>query len=156
VKISVISVGNKMPAWVKMGVKEYLKRFPPQIKVSLTELPVMKSSNQSEKSQMEAEAERLLAKASPRAKLVVLDERGSLWSTVELSQHLQKWMQDGQDIDLMIGGANGLAPQIRERADQIWSLSNLTLPHMMVRVVVVEQLYRAMSILNNHPYHREG
>ena len=141
-RITILAVGHKMPAWIQDGFEEYVRRMPPEIRVELVELKP-------------AHADRMLASVPDDATLIALDERGKSVTTQGLSVMLAGWMRDGSHPVFAIGGADGLDPAVKERADKLVSLSALTLPHALVRVVLAEQLYRAWSILARHPYHRE-
>jgi 23S rRNA (pseudouridine1915-N3)-methyltransferase len=156
VHIHLIAVGTGMPRWVAEGFQEYARRLPRECALRLREvdLPQRLRGLPPEQGRA-AEGERLLAAVPAGAARVALDERGSPWSTAELARRLQGWLGGGRDVALLVGGADGLAPACREGAE-VWSLSPLTLPHMLVRVVVAEQIYRAWSILAGHPYHRGG
>lgn len=143
-----------MPAWVEQGCAEYLKRMPREASVEIVEIkPDKRAAGKGGDQVREAEAERLL-EAAGRDYLIVLDEHGKEPTTLQLAERMQQWMQDGRDVALAIGGADGLHPKVLQAADWQWSLSKLTLPHGMVRVMLAEQLYRAWSVINNHPYHR--
>ncbi|MBK6980126.1 MAG: 23S rRNA (pseudouridine(1915)-N(3))-methyltransferase RlmH [Betaproteobacteria bacterium] len=154
-RVSIVSVGHKMPAWIQSGYREYVKRLPPEIKVELSELkPEDRSGKTVEKARM-LEGERILAAIPGGATVYALDEKGRSVTTQGLSVMLAGWMRDATHPLFVIGGADGLPEAVRSRADKLISLSALTLPHGLVRVVLAEQLYRAWSILANHPYHRE-
>jgi 23S rRNA (pseudouridine1915-N3)-methyltransferase len=146
-RVTILSVGHKMPAWIQEGFHEYARRMPPEMRVELVELKPGKTRAD--------EGKRMLAALPAGARLVALDENGKSVSTQALAKLLSGWMGDGSNPVFAIGGADGLADAVRERADRIVSLSALTLPHQLVRVVLAEQLYRAWSILARHPYHRE-
>ncbi len=153
-KLRIIAVGHKMPAWVADGYAEYAKRMPREATVELVELkPDKRAAGKGGEQVREAEAARILD-AAGRGLLVALDEHGQEVTTLRLADKFQSWLTDGRDVALVIGGADGLHPSVKQRADWLWSLSPLTLPHGMVRVLLAEQLYRAWSVLNNHPYHR--
>lgn len=154
-RIKLLAVGDRMPAWVRSGTEEYTARFPREWRFELVEIPVAARGKNADIARLkEAEAEKI-AKALPRgAHLIALDERGESWSTLELAKIIQTAQRDALEICLLIGGPDGLAPGMLARAQQRWSLSRLTLPHALVRVLVAEQLYRAWSVLTNHPYHR--
>lgn len=144
-----------MPAWVSTAFEEYSKRLPKDYHLNLIALsPATRSKSTDRQRAIDDEGERMLAALPKQAWVVALDEKGRQWDSQKLASSLANWQQDGRDVALLIGGADGLAPAVKSRADQTWSLSALTLPHGMVRVVLVEQLYRAWSLLNNHPYHR--
>ncbi|HEX7029843.1 MAG TPA: 23S rRNA (pseudouridine(1915)-N(3))-methyltransferase RlmH [Gammaproteobacteria bacterium] len=153
-KIRVLAAGQKMPAWVTEGWNEYATRMPPECRLELLELPLaQRAKSRPVERAVQEEGERMLA-ALGSEQLIALDVRGKAWSTGQLSAELSGWLQGGRDIALAIGGPDGLSDAVLERAERRWSLSPLTLPHPLVRVIVAEQLYRAMSILKNHPYHR--
>lgn len=153
-KIRIIAVGHKMPAWVEDGCNEYLKRMPRDMSVELVELkPDKRAAGKGGEQVRESEAQRIL-EAAGRDYLVALDEHGQEPTTLQLAERVRAWQTDGRDVALAIGGADGLHDKVRQAAHWQWSLSRLTLPHGMVRVVLAEQLYRAWSVLNNHPYHR--
>jgi 23S rRNA (pseudouridine1915-N3)-methyltransferase len=154
-KFWVIAVGNKMPAWVDMGFSEYTKRMPHKAKIRLIEIKAEKrSAGKSLNHILDAERGRILASMPRHCLQVVLDESGQALNTEQLAQNLAAWMQTGRDVAFVIGGADGLHEEIRNNADTRLSLSAMTLPHALVRVVLVEQLYRAVSLMNHHPYHR--
>lgn len=145
-----------MPAWVTAGFEEYARRMPREMPLQLKELkPAQRSSAIDTARWLQAEAERINAAVPAGALRVVLDEHGRSFPTRVLAEHLERWRGDGRDVAFIIGGADGLAPEIKKGAGLLWSLSPLTLPHALVRVVLAEQLYRAASMLAGHPYHRE-
>ena len=144
-----------MPDWVTQGYHEFARRMPPECQLKLIELPLSKRSKGSDVARlMEQEGERVLASIPKGALVVALEVEGKAWSTPQLAGQLQDWLQMGRNVALLIGGPEGLAKSCRARAELHWSLSPLTLPHPMVRIVVAEQLYRAMSIIKHHPYHK--
>ena len=149
---TLFAVGRRMPAWVKTGTEEYTRRYPIHWNFRLREIGA--SAEQSADTAMARDADGLLGLVADKMHLVALDGRGSPWSTEQLAGQLERWQALGKPLGLCIGGADGLHERVRQRADQLWSLSALTLPHPLVRVVVAEQLYRAHSLLVNHPYHR--
>lgn len=154
-RIRLLAIGNKLPDWVQEGVQEYLKRFPAFCSIELIEIAAEKRSKQSVIQRLvEREGEKLIACLKPGNLVIALEVKGSLWSTEKLSEQLQTWQDRGQNIDMLIGGPDGLSSACIKKADIKWSLSPLTLPHPLVRIIVAEQLYRAFSILQNHPYHR--
>jgi 23S rRNA (pseudouridine1915-N3)-methyltransferase len=154
-KINLVAVGNKMPGWVSEGYEEYSKRMPRECALQLTEImPARRSKNAQPEQWKREEGQRILASIADNQHVVALEVTGKSWSTEDLSSHMQHWLSDGRDVALMIGGPDGLDPSCLERANQKWSLSALTLPHPLVRIVLAEQLYRAWTILQNHPYHR--
>ena len=155
-RITILCVGHKMPAWIRDGYHEYAKRLPPEIQLEVADLkPEERSSGKTAARAVELEGERMLAALPQGATLLALDERGKAVTTQGLSVMLSGWMRDGTHPVLAIGGADGLSEAVKARADKLISLSALTLPHALVRVLVAEQLYRAWSILANHPYHRD-
>ncbi len=154
--ITVLAVGNKMPRWVTEATEAYAKRFGREIQFTLKEIkPEKRGAGVNAAQGMAAEEARLLAAIPPQSFLVVLDERGQAPTSVQLAGHLQQWLRDGEHVCFIIGGADGLTDTVKNQARLLLRLSSLTLPHGMVRVLLTEQLYRAASILNNHPYHRE-
>jgi len=154
-KIRVIAMGTKMPSWVQAGCAEYLKRLPKDFAVELKELPlVQRSKNQSSESVIAAESEKVLAAVPTGYQRIVLDKDGLSWSTEALAAQIAKWQMQGQSLAILIGGPDGFSPDCVNQAHTVWSLSALTLPHPLVRIVLFEQLYRAWSLLNNHPYHK--
>ena len=159
-KLRILSVGHKMPEWVQIGFAEYFKRIQPMMSVELIEItPAKRSKNPSDaeiSKYKDSEGVNILAAKHPKERLWVLEITGKMLSTEKLANKLEITMQDGADIALVIGGADGISAEVLAQADFKWSLSDLTLPHPLVRVVLIEQLYRAMSIIHNHPYHRGG
>lgn len=144
-----------MPGWVAAGCSEYLKRMPRELAAEIIEIkPDKRAAGKNAAQVQEAEATRIL-EAAGRDYLIALDERGHEVSTLQLAERMQTWLGNGRDVSLVIGGADGLHDTVKARADWLWSLSRLTLPHGMVRVLLAEQLYRAHSVINHHPYHRE-
>lgn len=155
-KLRILAVGHKMPAWIETGYQEYAKRMPPDAPLELTEIkPEKRAAGASTARIQKLEAERILAALPAQAMLVALDEHGKQLSTVEMSDNLARWMQDGRQPCFVIGGADGLNASVKTRADLLLGISRLTLPHGLVRVLLAEQLYRAVSLLKGHPYHRE-
>ncbi|MBU1426321.1 MAG: 23S rRNA (pseudouridine(1915)-N(3))-methyltransferase RlmH [Gammaproteobacteria bacterium] len=155
-KLYVIAVGNKMPDWITAGFNEYTKRMPREAKIELIELkPESRTSGKTTAQIMEAEAQRIRTALPAGALCIALDEHGATPTTRQLAQQMQDWMQQGCDVAFVIGGADGLHESVKQQARQLMALSALTLPHGMVRVLLAEQLYRAHSLLHNHPYHRE-
>jgi 23S rRNA (pseudouridine1915-N3)-methyltransferase len=151
-----IAVGGKMPSWIEQGFSQYSKRFPSDMSLQLIEITAQKRGKNADiKRILQKEGELTLAAIPKGNRIVSLEVNGSSWDTPKLAKTMQAWQMDGRDVSLMIGGPEGLAPECISRAEQRWSLSSLTLPHPIVRVIVAESLYRAWSINNNHPYHRE-
>ena len=155
-RIHIIAVGQRRAGWERDGYLEYARRMPPELSLELHEIAASKRTRRdSGQLQVEEEGRRVVAAIPRGARVVALDERGAAWTTRELANRIERWMQDGRALALLIGGADGLAPACLERAEFRWSLSPLTLPHGLARIVVAEQLYRASTILRRHPYHRE-
>lgn len=153
-RIQLLAVGTRMPEWIDTGYRDYARRLPPEWGFVLKEISVSKSGSRSPRPRREAECERLMAALPRNSRVIVLDMRGALLSTEELAAWVGEWQMSGRDVTLVVGGADGLAPACIARADELWSLSRLTLPHGLVRVIVIEQLYRAWTMLRGHPYHR--
>lgn len=154
-QLIIAAVGHKMPAWIEQGFGEYAKRMPAECRVQLKEIkPVERSGSKTADTVMALERTRIEAAIPKGARIVALDERGKDLTTMQLSQLLTQWQQDGRDVTFVIGGADGLDAGFKASADMLVRISSLTLPHGMVRVLLAEQLYRAWSITQNHPYHR--
>jgi 23S rRNA (pseudouridine1915-N3)-methyltransferase len=154
-QIAVISASSKQPDWIRAGFDDYARRFGGRVSLSLTEVALPKRTRSSVLSRLiETEGERLLAAVPSGAHVIALDENGPCLSTTELADRCRSWLELGGPVALLIGGPDGLAPACFERAQARWSLSPLTLPHGLVRIVVAEALYRAFSLLQGHPYHR--
>jgi 23S rRNA (pseudouridine1915-N3)-methyltransferase len=154
-RLLLIAIGQKLPAWTVAGFDEYARRMPAHLKLELVERPASPWAARGEVARgMREEAEALRAAIPRGARVVALDGRGEPWSTAALATRLGDWQHEGRDLALLAGGADGLDPDLRAQADQRWSLSALTLPHPLVRVLVAEQLYRAHTVLSGHPYHR--
>jgi 23S rRNA (pseudouridine1915-N3)-methyltransferase len=154
-KLRIISVGHKMPDWVEKACAEYIKRMPRELSLEIIEIkPEKRAAGNSTQNIQQAEARRILDTVG-KGFLVACDERGQELTTLQLSEKLQTWQTLGRDVSLVVGGADGLDASLRQRADLLWSLSKLTLPHAFVRVLLCEQLYRAHSVTQGHPYHRE-
>lgn len=144
-----------MPAWVEQGYKEYAQRLPAEAKLELKEIaPGKRGKNADIQRIIQDEGQRIISNLPRGSHVVALDVKGKPWSTEQLSARLGQWMQSGQDIALMVGGPEGLSDECRQLGQEHWSLSPLTFPHPLVRIIVAEQLYRAWAILRNHPYHR--
>jgi len=155
-RVSIVSVGHRMPAWIRSGFGEYVKRLPPEIKVELVELkPEDRTSGKTVEKARALEGERILAALPAGATVLALDEKGRAFTTQGLSVMLAGWMREATHPAFVIGGADGLSDEVKSRADKLVSLSAMTLPHGLVRVVLAEQIYRAWTILANHPYHRD-
>jgi 23S rRNA (pseudouridine1915-N3)-methyltransferase len=156
VRARLIAVGTRPPAWVREAYADYTRRLGSRLKLTLVEIePGARSAGQSPRKAMDTEARKLLAALRPDEWVVALDESGTEMSTRELAAWLEGRMREGQDLAFLIGGPDGFAAEVLARSDLSLSLSRLTLPHALARVVLAEQLYRAMSILGHHPYHRE-
>lgn len=156
-KIRLIAVGRKMPAWVEQGYQEYARRMPRECQLELVEIEAEKRGKSgSSQRWMEQEGKRMLAAIPKGDRVVALDVEGRHWSTEKLAGQLEGWMQAGSGISLLVGGPDGLSKACLQRAEQKWSLSALTFPHPLVRVILAEQLYRAWSVVQHHPYHRAG
>lgn len=153
--IKLLAVGRNMPDWVNESFADYVKRLPPEFALELVEIrPENRGKNDNISKIIEREGEKLLAAVPAQHTVIALDERGTAWNTPQLAKHLQSWREEQVKLCLMIGGPDGLSEACRQRANYTWSLSALTLPHPLVRVIIAEQIYRAWSILTNHPYHR--
>lgn len=154
-KLHILAVGHKMPDWIAQGFDEYAKRMPPELRIDLREIkPEPRTAGRSAESVMAAERQRIEAALPKSARIVALDERGRDWTTMQLADALPQWQREARDVAFVIGGADGLDAQVKARAELLLRLSSLTLPHGMVRVLLAEQLYRAWTITQNHPYHR--
>lgn len=157
-KLKVVAVGRRMPAWVNAGFEEYARRMPREVPLTLAEIkPEMRhgeSSRAAIDKLVELEHQRIVAALPAAALHIVLDERGKSCTSLELSQCMARWRASGQDVAFVIGGADGTSAALKQEADLLWSLSPLTLPHGLARIVLAEQLFRAASILSGHPYHR--
>lgn len=154
-KIQLLAVGQKMPAWVEAGYNEYAHRLPPEARLELKEITAGKRGKNADVARiLHEEGQRLQLAITKSAHIVALDVKGKHYTTEQLAQRLGEWMQSGQDIALLVGGPEGLSAECRELAHEHWSLSALTFPHPLVRIIIAEQLYRAWSVLKNHPYHR--
>jgi 23S rRNA (pseudouridine1915-N3)-methyltransferase len=155
VRIALIAVGQRMPGWITAGFEDYSRRLRARLPITLLEIPAVKRGSGDVARAMAEEGRKLLAATRPDHHVVVLDERGKSRGSVELSQWLGQRLAAGSNLDFLIGGADGFAPEVLARANERWSLSSLTLPHALVRVVFAEQIYRAVTLLDGHPYHRE-
>lgn len=152
--LQLITVSQKQPTWITQAYEEYAKRLPREWHLALDVLPVAKRSSHTVEQCIKLECERILSTARKSALLIALDERGEAWSTESLAQYLKDWLSSGESVTFVIGGPDGLSQECKKRAHRVWSLSPLTLPHGLVRVILAEQLYRAWSITVGHPYHR--
>ena len=154
--LTLYAVGNKMPAWVTQGFNNYAHRFPRDMLLKLVEIPPGKRGKNADITRILAKEGELMLAAIPKgSRIITLEVDGIPWTTPQLAHQLERWQFDGRDVALLVGGPEGLAPSCIQASEQKWSLSALTLPHPLVRVFIAESLYRAWSINNNHPYHRE-
>lgn len=154
-QIRLISVGTRMPVWVQQGFREYQKRMPRDYDLVLIEIPAGRRTRNSDLDRIvEEEGERIMAALPEKTHAVVLDMAGKAWTTEQLAQAMLRWRENSRHVALMVGGPDGLSSQVKLQAHESWSLSSMTLPHPLVRIVVAEQLYRAWTILVHHPYHR--
>ena len=155
-RISIVAVGTKMPAWVNQAVEDYSRRLPRELNLQWREIPLARRGRDSKPAQLrEREGEQILKAIPASDKVIALDVEGKRLSTADLARQLESWQMSGDNYSLMIGGPDGLSGACLDRADMRWSLSDLTLPHPLVRVLLAEQLYRAWTITVNHPYHRD-
>jgi len=155
VKLVLAAVGQRQPAWADTAYEDFAKRFPPEMRLELKAVKAEPRGSKTAEQLMAAEAARLEAAIPKGARRVVLDERGTRLTTVQLAQRMTAWMNDGRDVALLIGGPDGLDPTLKASADEAMRLSDLTLPHAFARVLLAEALYRAWTVMVNHPYHRE-
>ncbi len=154
-RLRLVCVGQKMPDWVSQGYQDYARRMPPELPLELAEIAMAhRGKNPDIARLVQREGEAVLAATGKTDRLIALEVGGRPWSTEKLAQLLEHWQQDGRDVSFLVGGPDGLSQDCRDRAEQQWSLSALTLPHPLVRILLAEQLYRAWSITRNHPYHR--
>lgn len=154
-KLWLVAVGLRQPAWADAAYADFAKRFPPELRLELKAVKAETRGSKTVSQLMAAEADRLQAAVPKGARRVILDERGVPCTTAQLSERLKSWMSDGRDVALLMGGPDGLAPELKASADETLRLSDLTLPHAFARVLLAEALYRAWTLMNNHPYHRE-
>lgn len=154
-KIRLIAVGSRMPGWVEEGWHEYARRLPGELPLELVEIPLTTRSKNADITRLiRQEGEAMLAKVQPGERIVTLEVQGRAWSTEQLARELERWRLEARTVNLMVGGPEGLAPEVCARSEQRWSLSPLTLPHPLVRILVGEQIYRAWTVLSGHPYHK--
>lgn len=155
-KIRILTISHKAPAWLQEGFLEYAKRLPATCALELVEIAAEKRGNSADIAKItEREGEKLLAHIKPNDLVIALDVKGKMWSTEQLAENMKAWLQEGRNIDLLIGGADGLSKACLQKASIHWSLSALTFPHLFVRLMIAEQVYRAYTILQQHPYHRK-
>ncbi|HET7796065.1 MAG TPA: 23S rRNA (pseudouridine(1915)-N(3))-methyltransferase RlmH [Rhizobacter sp.] len=154
-KLFLVAVGQRQPAWAETAYDDFAKRFPPEMRLELRAVKAETRGSKTAEQLMAAEATRIEAALPKGVRRVVLDERGDRLTTVQLSARMKAWMHDGRDVALVIGGPDGLDATLKQSADETLRLSDLTLPHAFVRVLLAEALYRAWTVMVNHPYHRE-
>lgn len=155
-RLCVAAVGQRMPAWVDQAWNDYSRRFPPSPSLELKQVKLpRRAKNTDVAAARNTEGEDLLAAVPTGALIVALDERGKQWTTREFAGRFETWMQEGRDVAFLVGGPDGLSEACRSRADFCWALGRGTYPHALVRVMLAEQLYRAWTITQNHPYHRD-
>jgi 23S rRNA (pseudouridine1915-N3)-methyltransferase len=154
-KFLIFAVGNKMPKWVEAGFEEYARRMPHEATIELMEIkPEKRGEGKKVEQLLVAEAARILAALPSKCRIVAMDERGRQWTTAKLADSITGWMRNGGDTAFLVGGADGLDANIKNLADEVLALSAMTLPHGLARIMLAEQLYRAVSLINGHPYHR--
>jgi 23S rRNA (pseudouridine1915-N3)-methyltransferase len=154
-KIRLLTITHKSPSWIQEGYLEYTKRLPASCQLELIEIPAEKRTENADLKRItDREGDKMLAAIKPNHHVIALDVKGKSWSTEDLANQLAAWQQAGRNIDLLVGGPEGLAPSCLQKAHQTWSLSPLTFPHILVKLIIAEQLYRASTILTGHPYHR--
>jgi 23S rRNA (pseudouridine1915-N3)-methyltransferase len=153
-KINLIAVGRKMPDWISHGIEHYKKQLPKNYNFTITALESQSRKSISADNTKSLEEKLILDAASGSTLLIAFDELGKQQTSKELSRSIQKWQLDGESVAMIIGGADGLSLELKQKCNLTWSLSDLTLTHSMARLLIVEQLYRGHSLLNNHPYHR--
>lgn len=154
-KIRLLTITHKSPAWIQEGYTEYAKRLPASCALELVEIPAEKRTNNADLKRItEREGEKMLRAIKSDNLIIALDIKGKMWTTEQLAEQLINWQQGGRNIDLLIGGPEGLAPACLNKAEITWSLSPLTFPHILVKLILAEQIYRAYSLTQNHPYHR--
>ncbi|MBX3624858.1 MAG: 23S rRNA (pseudouridine(1915)-N(3))-methyltransferase RlmH [Rhizobacter sp.] len=154
-KLFLVAVGQRQPAWADTAYEDFAKRFPPEMRLELKAVKAETRGSKTAAQLMAAEATRLEAALPKGVRRIVLDERGDRVTTVQLAARMEGWQRDGRDAAILIGGPDGLDPALKQTADETLRLSDLTLPHAFVRVLVAEALYRAWTVMVNHPYHRE-
>ena len=155
-KLLVVAVGHRMPAWTQAGFDDFARRMPHELPLELIEIKAeARNRGKTTLAVMEAEASRITAALPIRCRRVILDKRGTDLTSMDLARRLKQWREGGEDVAFIIGGPDGLAPDLKASAHETFRLSNLTLPHALVRPILAEALYRAWSITHNHPYHRE-
>jgi 23S rRNA (pseudouridine1915-N3)-methyltransferase len=154
-RLTIVAVGQKVPDWAQTAYDDYAKRFPPELRVEIKAVKTEPRASKTLENLLAAERSRIDGAIAKGTRIVALDERGTAVTTVALAEKLKAWQREGDDVAIVIGGPDGLDPTFKQAAHERMRLSDLTLPHAMVRVLLIEQLYRAWSITVNHPYHRE-
>ncbi len=154
-RLTIVAVGQKVPDWAQTAYDDYAKRFPPELRVELKAVKTEPRASKTLDTLLAAERQRIEGVIPKGTRIVALDERGTAMTTLALADKLRSWQREGDDVAIVIGGPDGLDPAFKQAAHERLRLSDLTLPHAMVRVLLIEQLYRAWSITVNHPYHRE-
>ena len=154
-RINLITIGKKMPSWINLGIEHYQKQLPSYYNFKITSLDSQSRKSSSAENSKNLESKLLLEAASESTLLIAFDELGKQQTSKQISKSIENWQLEGESVALIIGGADGLSSEIKQKCHQLWGLSNLTMTHSMARLIVVEQIYRGYSLLNNHPYHRE-
>jgi len=154
-RINLITIGKKMPNWINLGIEHYQKQLPSYYNFKITSLESQSRKSSSAENSKNLESKLLLEAASESTLLIAFDELGTQQTSKQISKSIENWQLEGESVALIIGGADGLSSEIKQKCHQLWGLSNLTMTHSMARLIVVEQIYRGYSLLNNHPYHRE-
>ena len=154
-RINLITIGKKMPNWINLGIEHYQKQLPSYYNFKITSLDSQSRKSSSAENSKNLESKLLLEAASESTLLIAFDELGKQQTSKKISKSIESWQLEGESVALIIGGADGLSSEVKQKCHQIWGLSNLTMTHSMARLLVVEQVYRGYSLLNNHPYHRE-
>ena len=154
-RINLITIGKKMPNWINLGIGHYQKQLPSYYHFTIISLESQNRKSSSSENSKNLESKLLLEAASESTLLIAFDELGKQQTSKQISKSIENWQLEGESVALIIGGADGLSSEIKQKCHQLWGLSNLTMTHSMARLIVVEQIYRSYSLLNNHPYHRE-
>jgi len=154
-RINLITIGKKMPNWINLGIEHYQKQLPSYYNFTITSLDSQNRKSSSAENSKNLEAKLLLEASSESTFLIAFDELGKQQTSKQISKSIESWQLEGESVALIIGGADGLSSEIKQKCHQIWGISNLTMTHSMARLLVVEQVYRGYSLINNHPYHRE-
>jgi 23S rRNA (pseudouridine1915-N3)-methyltransferase len=154
-RINLITIGKKMPNWINLGIEHYQKQLPSYYNFTITSLESQNRKSSSAENSKNLESKLLLEAASESTLLIAFDELGKQQTSKQISKSIENWQLEGESVALIIGGADGLSSEIKQKCHQLWGLSNLTMTHSMARLIVVEQIYRGYSLLNNRPYHRE-